>query len=277
MSRNRRRLGFTLIELLVVIAIIGVLIGLLLPAVQKVREAANRITCSNNLHQLGIAVHGLSDTYSVLYPVTAAQSFSDAATGGPNPPTRSIGAPGVWYGTNYTIYTVMLPYLEHDNIYKQASNGYQAGFQGAPNTGLDNTVIKTYLCPSDPSRGCNGKSQATLFITARNAGVTNYAGNYNVFGEGYWRRVADTGYRSVVPYYSNIPRTFVDGTSNVVMFAEQYATCTSVADLNSQLVASNNWAWSNSRLRAVFGNNQPHREIYSDGGFAGGYQPVLLF
>jgi prepilin-type processing-associated H-X9-DG protein len=61
------------------------------------------------------------------------------------------------------------------------------------------------------------------------------------------------------------------------MFAEQYATCTMTGDLNSQLVASNNWAWSNSRLRAVFGNNQPNREIYDSGGFPGGYQPVLLF
>jgi prepilin-type N-terminal cleavage/methylation domain-containing protein/prepilin-type processing-associated H-X9-DG protein len=99
------RRGFTLVELLVVIAIIGILIALLLPAVQKVREAANRITCSNNLHQMALAFHSYQDAYDALPPGYA----EDTA--------RTDGSHNLWYGP----FVRTLPYMELDNVYKNFS------------------------------------------------------------------------------------------------------------------------------------------------------------
>src|ERR1051325_2143866 len=126
------RRGFTLIELLVVIAIIAILIALLVPAVQKVREAAARTPCTNNLKQIGLAIHNLNDTRRSLPPICASWAMGYIPAGNP------------YQGYNYTFFAWLLPYIEQDSIYKQLSTSGYAG-------GQYYQVIPTYLCPSDVS------------------------------------------------------------------------------------------------------------------------------
>ena len=151
MARRIRRRAFTLIELLVVIAIIAILIGLLLPAVQKVREAANRIKCANNLKQIGLAVHNYHDAMGT-FP-----SGHVELCPGNNP--RGTEA-GCWYYKNFFI--SLLPYVEQDNLYKQYQDypvpcySKPPGPPGAPigasllNKAFSQVYVPVYTCPSDP-------------------------------------------------------------------------------------------------------------------------------
>ena len=141
-ARNRR--GFTLIELLVVIAIIAILIGLLIPAVQKVREAAQRTQSTNNLKQLGLAIHGISTAYN----------------GQPLPPSYGLYAGNTM---SASIFFYMLPYIEQGNLYDQYFNTANTS---VPNTGV---VVSTYVAPLDPSNPANDTH-------------ISYASNAAVFG-----------------------------------------------------------------------------------------------
>jgi prepilin-type N-terminal cleavage/methylation domain-containing protein/prepilin-type processing-associated H-X9-DG protein len=214
---NRRQLrarrGFTLIELLVVIAIIAILIALLVPAVQKVRESAARTQCGNNLKQIALAAHMCNDTFKRLPP--------QAGTYG-----------GAYYAP---LFFHLLPFIDQKAVWADAGNlDYNAVVgQALPNAAstinigvtwptwdsvvpgqnrwLRGSLIPSYRCPSDPSIGncldwCDGDS--------------SYAGNFQVFG-GSQNSNSSTNWDG----QASIPRTFTDGTSNTAMFGEKYARC----------------------------------------------------
>jgi prepilin-type N-terminal cleavage/methylation domain-containing protein len=138
---NPLRCAFTLIELLVVIAIIGILISLLLPAVQKVREAAARIQCANNLNQIGLALHNYHDVNHA-FP-TAFKLLSSPDPTAP-PGTGAYGA---------SAFTMILPYIEQDNVYARIDvhRAALSAFNTPPGNSAYSTVISIYLCPSSPS------------------------------------------------------------------------------------------------------------------------------
>jgi prepilin-type N-terminal cleavage/methylation domain-containing protein len=204
---SKRQRGFTLIELLVVIAIIAILIGLLLPAVQKVREAAARTQCTHNLKQIGLAIHNYAGTYNSQLPAL----------------TSSTGAPK-WGNYQGGILVTLLPYIEQDNLFKVATtiapapaNTWDPLTAGVGSPAVRQTQVKTYQCPSDFTMSGLGWSN-----NATNTWMgSSYGANFQMFGK------VRGGGNADVPQYTiaNIP----DGTSNTIGFGEHYAACDNVA------------------------------------------------
>lgn len=204
-SKMPQRRGFTLIELLVVIAIIAILIGLLLPAVQKVREAASRIKCDNNLKQLGLAAHHYQDVNGHLPPGI-----------GYYPPAS--GAFGTWFFH-------LLPYVEQDNLYRSALGNVPFPPPDGPTTMYypgNNKVyserVAVFLCPSDPSVVSDG----VVMINGVSFGASCYASNGLLAGQS---DLTTTPYK-VNPQGKTRFADITDGLSNTILHAEKYARCT---------------------------------------------------
>jgi prepilin-type N-terminal cleavage/methylation domain-containing protein/prepilin-type processing-associated H-X9-DG protein len=210
---SSRRRGFTLIELLVVIAIIAVLIALLLPAVQSAREAARRSQCTNNLKQIGLALHNYHSTNDV-FPLGTSLN-----------PVDTANDPGVW--ASWSAQALMLGYLEQTPLYNTinfnwgplATGSTTSDGTGGINTTATHTLINTFICPSDPYAG-SGKQN-----------INDYASCFGTTGLPlyYWSNAGGPPFYNQQPSGSTGMFTFAraygvrdctDGTSNTVAYAE---------------------------------------------------------
>jgi prepilin-type N-terminal cleavage/methylation domain-containing protein len=196
----RRWRGFTLIELLVVIAIIAILIGLLLPAVQKVREAAARTQSLNNLKQMALATANMNDTYGALPSIDGYY---------PHLPPGALVSPGNGFMTGTPFYW-MLPFIEQQNPYNVMLSRHNDSWWCGYN-------IKTFVSPADPSAPANGFPDSS----SPRAGIS-YAANEYVFTpvlNGNWPSRDKTGPTA------RIPASISDGTSNTIAYAEKRMMC----------------------------------------------------
>jgi prepilin-type N-terminal cleavage/methylation domain-containing protein len=227
-NRGFRR-GFTLLELLVVIAIISVLIGLLLPAVQRVREAANKAKCQNNLHQLGIAAHLCQDTNRKLPP--ALGWYPGTASGAYGPALFEL-----------------LPYLDQSNLFRSSPRdaaGNYSSFDPNSRSTAYCAGVKVLLCPSDPTVGPDGVADLSGELPQWPLwGASCYAANYAGFGGRYDADGNPNRWQAA----ALIPDSFPDGSSTTILFAEKYAMC--LAGLRGYSYQGGSlWAWPNADAR----------------------------
>ncbi|MCI0682551.1 MAG: DUF1559 domain-containing protein [Gemmataceae bacterium] len=253
-SPPQRRAGFTLIELLVVIAIIGILIALLIPAVQKVRAAAARAECQNNLKQIGLATHAIHDANRVLPPMTTSGQWSYIAVPGPY-----RGARG------YTVFNWLLPYIEQNALYQLAKGEVTTVVDGEP---VYAHSVPTYLCPFDPTPSRVSKKGTTTNLDANLWAVSNYAANYYVFGN----PLSPDTFQGALEGASRLPAHFPDGLSNTVFYTERYAECGLSGVIDSSTTFGNHWSDSNNVWRPVFCVNN-----FAQTPWQPGYNGCLLF
>jgi prepilin-type N-terminal cleavage/methylation domain-containing protein len=242
LRRFRRGRGFTLVELLVVIAIIGILVALLLPAVQAAREAARRMSCSNNLKQIGLALHNYHDTH---------KTFPDAYC-----------AIGGWGDPNYKGSPLLriLPFIEQTQVFDSVDFGLSTDYQTyADGTLINRTVISVYQCPSSGEtsqdtwevrapghygasagptpESWTGNPDCTCDASTFYLPYTDHpaiSGHYNGYPAGPFTRNPGSG----DSWYLSSIASMADGTSNTIMYGERLVDCS--------VHAHNGWMLSNN-------------------------------
>jgi prepilin-type N-terminal cleavage/methylation domain-containing protein len=293
----RTRCAFTLIELLVVIAIIAILIGLLLPAVQKVREAAARMSCQNNLKQIALASHNYESSKGYL-PSGQYGAYPDV----------NVGETG--YNRAYDTYSgtfmALLPYVEQtalasqmlpeftQDIFSQppATPGFFYGWADlTATTTLAQTKIKTFLCPSDPERDGTRSTLTWVYVQSDATGAANF-GYYGITNQGFGRsNYASVGgacgerastnaagfgpnanLRNYTGIYGNRTRTTIvsitDGTSNTLAFGEGIT-------IDSGTVS---WSWASiGGLPTLIGLRNAGTSTNTPFGFASRHTGIVQF
>jgi prepilin-type N-terminal cleavage/methylation domain-containing protein len=226
-SPGKTRRGFTLIELLVVIAIIAVLIGLLVPAVQKVRETANNLKCKSNMGQVGLATAHCAETYRGILPPVWGKY-----------PNASVPY-------DETVFFHLLPFIEQQGIYDLS---YGVAGAGVNQGGGWNKTIPVFMCPSDPSVGGNASITVTVGSGTFTACVSNTTANFLVFG-------LYTGGLAYVNGVNRYPEHIRDGTSATIFFSEKYQWCEGASGVGN---SAHGWA--------AIGAHTPHFGVISGGG-----------
>ena len=204
MPSERRNHGFTLVELLVVIAIIGILVGLLLPAVQAAREAARRMQCSNNMKQLGLALHNYESSYKCFPPANIVRISGSTLS-----------------GDGWTWTARILPFVEQTALYNQVSSVMGTdigGTNSAPQVLAGRTTRLSFMqCPSHPD-GVSNPSKNGYQLSTYNAVCGN-----TTFNNDQLNQATDVGYRGNGVFYMNSRTRFgdiSDGTTNTFLVAE---------------------------------------------------------
>lgn len=213
-SKLLSRRGFTLVELLVVIAIIGVLVALLLPAVQAARESARRMSCSNNVKQIVIAAHNFHDTKGY-FPPGALRSGADAST---SEVSKKFGV--TTNNVNHSWAIFVLPFMEQSNLYDRYD--FNSNWAAAVNHPVVGTPLKGLTCPSTP-----GGSERFYTKTVDGVSVTAAAGDYAP-NNGYSSSLEGAGYADVCVMRNGILQVNVtvnlteirDGSSNTILISE---------------------------------------------------------
>ena len=216
-KKATRITAFTLVELLVVIAIIGILVALLLPAVQAAREAARRTECTNKLRQIGLALHNAHDSYGYMPQAAGYFPGEDVAQASDPPPPSQLSTepPANLSSVQY----FLLPYLEEEALYRSTSGWTMNGFL-LSQRGLRPPEV--YICPSETSAD---EGSIVSMPDGAQWGGGNYVANVQALHHWWGGSRIPRDRQQPGPFTHPSLKHFTDGTSKTVVFAERYAVC----------------------------------------------------